>query len=610
MNSDTYDSDSESPKRGSDDFIERWRASESPKESFSDAEGANEDGEWGFQIISEEVRHDGKISFEVLWDGWRRADGTRTTWYQQDDSDIDSKPWTAFQKKERDDKASESMEVEIMTTTDIHNNATFLRSQAFEEKLKKAQKGPQPNWVEETAKLMAKHQGHVHPSGSLQLSTQGSSARTSQRASTRQRTEGSYTSLSSSTVRGSSKLSGRSSVTLGAVQAPTPPAPSLLVNDKTIPRQMPSPAVMSEKARGKQREKNSPSPTTSLPFPKPSPPDPPFILLSPQKRVKRVISLRLQLQQEWSRIAESHSAAKITFVNEVDDEAIPQLDPSFRYLERSYEYAPGIDLPDTGFLLICSCRSCEEPTECECQESSEFVDEMGRPMHAYTQTGLFAFNVPKNLEVVECNQASFNYGCRCSLSTCKNRVSQRPRDVPIEIFKTRNRGWGARATVAVKRGKPLGIYTGRRIDARKLPAPLDAYTFDLDGDEWEDNQSTHEKYTEIGRDLSSQSTFTFIFARSTLTLITSSHSCRPNLQIYLVVHDTPTNTGMPYIVFVAAKDIPARTEFTFDYNPAAAMAEEAARAKTKKGKALRIQLDRPEGREDCFCDSTRCRGFV
>jgi hypothetical protein len=113
----------------------------------------------------------------------------------------------------------------------------------------------------------------------------------------------------------------------------------------------------------------------------------------------------------------------------------------------------------------------------------------------------------------------------------------------FEIFKTRNRGWGARATVAVKRGKVLGVYTGcvflctmipsffnkrhqfptavfctsvaypkglelyrlilfvslyrRRADARKLPPPLDAYTFDLDGDEHmqEDTQSTHEKYT-------------------------------------------------------------------------------------------------------------------
>jgi len=67
---------------------------------------------------------------------------------------------------------------------------------------------------------------------------------------------------------------------------------------------------------------------------------------------------------------------------------------------------------------------------------------------------------------------------------------------------------------------------------------------------------------------------------------------------------------MPYIAFVAAEDIPARTEFTFDYNPAAAAAEEAIRSKAKKGKAFRPRVKRPEGAEDCFCNSTRCRGFI
>jgi hypothetical protein len=62
MDSDMYDSDPGSPSRGDEGGIERWRASESPKESFSDAEGANEDGEWRYQIIGEEVRYDGTIS--------------------------------------------------------------------------------------------------------------------------------------------------------------------------------------------------------------------------------------------------------------------------------------------------------------------------------------------------------------------------------------------------------------------------------------------------------------------------------------------------------------------------------------------------------------------
>ena len=53
--------------------------------------------------------------------------------------------------------------------------------------------------------------------------------------------------------------------------------------------------------------------------------------------------------------------------------------------------------------------------------------------------------------------------CSCD-SSCPNRVAQQPRQFPIEIFKTKNCGWGARATVAIERGRVLGVYTGYAIN--------------------------------------------------------------------------------------------------------------------------------------------------
>ena len=38
-----------------------WRASESPVESFSDAEGADESGNWPVRIVGEEVDHTGEV---------------------------------------------------------------------------------------------------------------------------------------------------------------------------------------------------------------------------------------------------------------------------------------------------------------------------------------------------------------------------------------------------------------------------------------------------------------------------------------------------------------------------------------------------------------------
>lgn len=40
---------------------ERWQRSPTPAESWSDAEGANSDGEWEIEIIGEEVDEEGNV---------------------------------------------------------------------------------------------------------------------------------------------------------------------------------------------------------------------------------------------------------------------------------------------------------------------------------------------------------------------------------------------------------------------------------------------------------------------------------------------------------------------------------------------------------------------
>ena len=58
---------------------------------------------------------------------------------------------------------------------------------------------------------------------------------------------------------------------------------------------------------------------------------------------------------------------------------------------------------------------------------------------------------------------------------------------------------------------------------------------------------------------------------------------------------------MPYLAFVATRDIAAREELTFEYDPA------AARMPAKKGKKkLRI----PEGAKHCECGAEVCREWV
>jgi hypothetical protein len=72
--------------------------------------------------------------------------------------------------------------------------------------------------------------------------------------------------------------------------------------------------------------------------------------------------------------------------------------------------------------------------------------------------GDFRFNDQNDqgtrVEVVECNAL-----CACP-DDCPNRASQKPRSVPIQIFKTATCGWGARSTAMISRGQVIGFHTG------------------------------------------------------------------------------------------------------------------------------------------------------
>ena len=60
--------------------------------------------------------------------------------------------------------------------------------------------------------------------------------------------------------------------------------------------------------------------------------------------------------------------------------------------------------------------------------------------------------------------------------------------------------------------------------------------------------------------------------------------------------------GLHYIAFVAAEPIMAMTEFTFDYDPKAAVAPIEGKG---KGKVVI-----PPGCRQCFCGSSQCRQYL
>ena len=60
---------------------------------------------------------------------------------------------------------------------------------------------------------------------------------------------------------------------------------------------------------------------------------------------------------------------------------------------------------------------------------------------------------------------------------------------------------------------------------------------------------------------------------------------------------------MPYLAFVATRDIPEREELTFEYDPA------AARTRKKKGQG-KGKKKIPQGAKRCECGAEVCRQWV
>ncbi|KAF8811174.1 SET domain-containing protein [Phlegmacium glaucopus] len=564
-----------------------WRASEPPEESFSDVDVGQE---WQYQIIGEEVDGFGNIWCEVRWDDWSRADGTKTTW--EDGSTLSKASWNTTQRYLRQAKAAASLEIEILHTTDIHNTSTHLRNQADQEKAKRLKARPQPNFLEEMKRNHVRHQIDI---GNLPISY---SLRT-QRQSTRTKTEIPSASSSTSTLLRSQSRLHMPSIT--SVSTPTSSSRSSRFSPSTTLKTLPSsissidrldsgesPVMRSPMKRSRKRIESPDSESSFASAVRPSHMSPSTSRSRPAQVIETPDIRRMKLQNLWTTKAEKQGAAPISFYNNVDDEAIPPIGPNFCYLEASYKFAPGVRKPSDDFLVTCSCHECLDAALCSCQDASEIVDDDGNRTFAYTRSGFFDFGLGPGTEVIECNKL-----CSCSLYSCKNRVSQRPRDIPIEIFKSSQRGWGVRPLINVKYGKVVGLYSGLVIKREAACGSLTSYCFDLDGDEGEDRELAHQRFTVDSRLHGNWTRFI-------------NHSCSPNLGIYLVVHDTPPGTGMPFIVFVASCDIPARTEFTFDYDPKAA---QQALQKSKKKKGKRPEAV-PEGAIPCLCGSSQCRGYL
>lgn len=193
--------------------------------------------------------------------------------------------------------------------------------------------------------------------------------------------------------------------------------------------------------------------------------------------------------------------------------------------------------------------------------------------------------------IYECHE-----GCNCSLK-CPNRVVERGRTVPLQIFRTEDRGWGVKCPVDIKKGQFVDRYLGEIItsaeaDRRRAESTIsqrkDVYLFALD--KFSDPDSLDPFLAgpplEVDGEWMSGPT-RFI-----------NHSCDPNMRIFARVGDH-ADKHIHDLALFAIRDIPAGEELTFDYVDGLEELDNDAH-----------NPDKIKDMTRCLCRTAKCRGFL
>ncbi|KAK3234481.1 hypothetical protein CYMTET_55265 [Cymbomonas tetramitiformis] len=295
-------------------------------------------------------------------------------------------------------------------------------------------------------------------------------------------------------------------------------------------------------------------------------------------------------------IAKGREKVPIPCVNTVDDEAAP-ID-EFEYIT-AYRLDSGVQPPPRR-QDGCGCRD-------ECRDTCACARLNGADWPVYTADGELIRAVDGT--VVEC-------GPQCP-RTSKLRVVQRGVTKRLEVFRTKNKGWGLRCWDSICSGEFVCAYIGELISEADVGVRDDSYLFQIemeavrvqqdrmlsqgqmavgaanatpastsrtDEGSCQGNENVEEnedckyvidalKYANVGRFL--------------------NHSCNGNCFVQCVLHDH-LDRDRPWITFFAGRNIPPLEELTYDY-----------------GYKLDSVMDSDGNVKfgpQCQCQSARCKG--
>ncbi|OVA17185.1 SET domain [Macleaya cordata] len=260
----------------------------------------------------------------------------------------------------------------------------------------------------------------------------------------------------------------------------------------------------------------------------------------------------------------------VPLVNDIDDERGPA----------HFVYFPGLKyskpVNSTKHSIGCNCQStCLPSSNCSCVQKNG-----GDTPYA---NGVLVIQKPL---IHECGPS-----CAC-YPNCKNQVSQNGPKVRLEVFKTKDRGWGLRSWDPIRAGTFICEYAGEVIDKDEGGGQdvEDEYIFNAThtGDysiEWNYVPELLGEEKPVDLNEAYKPPLPMMISAKNVGNVARfmNHSCSPNVFWQLVLCDQ-NEDSYPHIMFYAIKHIPPMIELTYDYGECGRM-------------------------KQCLCGSAKCRSY-
>ncbi|OIV90016.1 hypothetical protein TanjilG_00317 [Lupinus angustifolius] len=177
--------------------------------------------------------------------------------------------------------------------------------------------------------------------------------------------------------------------------------------------------------------------------------------------------------------------------------------------------------------------------------------------------------------------------CQCP-PNCRNRVSQGGLKIRLEVFKTKDKGWGLRSWDPIRAGTFICEYAGEVIDNARVEELVgeneDDYIFD--------STRIYQQVDVFPSDTEAPKIPSplYITAKNEGNVARfMNHSCSPNVLWRPVVRENKNESDI-HVAFYAIRHIPPMMELTYDYG-------------------IVLPLKAGQRKKKCSCGSAKCRGY-